>query len=1280
AIRKSGLASRLTYNMLNNGVDWGSTTWAAFAIQMKHGAATWAEMSPEDGLFYWSTDPAVWRRAISYRMQSYGPMYDLDTEAGREAVKTLLNDGYVLNFSTYIASWQYSTIKDDPATTTDDAFIGKDVAVWVNGAQEGHAMTIVGYCDDIWTDVNGNDVVDEGEKGAFRIANSRGDGWHDSGFIWFAYDGIGAASQVTPAPSQPARVEGWWASRVLYSVAYPSYRPKLLAQFTANHAARNQLYMNLGLSTTGATTPASLWTPAMIYGHGGALAFDGTTTACDGSFVYDFTDLAPALGETRRFYLGTRDDAAGNPATLSAFKLIDVVHGTETVCTQTPLVVDNQPVQYIYLDHYYGGNQVPIADAGPDIKVADVDQNNSETVTLDGSASTDPDAGIIVSYVWSENAVQIATGATADVTLAVGTHAITLVVTDNDGGTGEDALLVKVGPGGVTLSYSGADLSQGTGTMTIRCTDAVSGDLWDVDVRRVSAGYIVYMPRFDDLTDSGYFNYAPGLGDSTSGLFTAHTKYYSGVFDVSFEELYKGTDYYQYAVTCRRMATGVEQWRTVTTYTINPATTTGTQWTAQVVFTNTSGGSLSGSYANNSVVSFLSLGIGGYGSTGGSCLSAYSDGVSFHRLPGGVYDAVWIITDNIDPTNDLRESNQPAWGVGEVLANSITSALGLAAERSFLMTTDLANNSTNTYNFDVALEATRLLFKVNPNNFGQPASIPADWTMTRNMTLDINIASAAANVPPVADAGVDQEVADSDDDGYEAVALDGSGSTDSDGDIVSYAWTWSGGQATGVTPEVQLAVGTHTITLTVTDDDDATAQDTVVVTVHEKPSEVTVTYQVTASEDDTYATSSTNNHLYTTMIWPYTSDAWRSFMRWQIDVPAGATILSAHMEVCAHSTTSNASTVQLQLLDYDSCPAFNTANPFGWPVTGSTVNWTLNAWTAGEWDTSAAYDMKDIVQAFVDRGGYAPGNYLGLRGVSYPPSSSRWARTYNYTGNESGARLVVTYEIPEVNELPTADAGQDQDVIDADSGGYETVTLDGSGSSDADGEIVSYAWTWSGGQATGIAPEVQLAVGTHTITLTVTDDGDATAEDTVVVTVIAPTVVQYQVAASEDDTYATSSTNNHAYTTMIWPYTSDAWRSFMRWQLDIPAGATVLAAHVEICAHNTYSNAGTVQLQLLDYDSCPALNTANPFAWAVAGDPVNWTLAPWTAGQWDASADIADIVQEFIGRGSYAPGNYLGLRSVSVPTSYSRWARTWNYAGNQSGAKLVVTYAVLSGN
>jgi hypothetical protein len=91
-----------------------------------------------------------------------------------------------------------------------------------------------------------------------------------------------------------------------------------------------------------------------------------------------------------------------------------------------------------------------------------------------------------------------------------------------------------------------------------------------------------------------------------------------------------------------------------------------------------------------------------------------------------------------------------------------------------------------------------------------------------------------ANAAPVADAGPDQVVVDSDSSGAENVLLDASGSNDSDGSIIVYRWMEGAtllSQSGSPTATVSLPVGIHTITLTVVDNGSLDDTDEVVVTV-----------------------------------------------------------------------------------------------------------------------------------------------------------------------------------------------------------------------------------------------------------------------------------------------------------------------------------------------------------------------------------------------------------------------------------------------------------------
>ena len=84
------------------------------------------------------------------------------------------------------------------------------------------------------------------------------------------------------------------------------------------------------------------------------------------------------------------------------------------------------------------------------------------------------------------------------------------------------------------------------------------------------------------------------------------------------------------------------------------------------------------------------------------------------------------------------------------------------------------------------------------------------------------------------------------------------------------------------------------------------------------------------------------------------------------------------------------------------------------------------------------------------------------------------------------------------NHAPTADAGADQSVELG-----ENVTFDGAGSYDADGNITAYEWRLgSEVLSTQVSfTKSDLPLGTHTISLTVTDNDDANATDSMQITV-----------------------------------------------------------------------------------------------------------------------------------------------------------------------------------
>jgi PKD repeat protein len=449
-----------TYNMVNGG-DYNNGSWYywAYEIGQKNGCATWAEFpysgSTSNPANYraWCVDKTVWRNSIDRRFDQFGYVDGTNTDSGINNVKQMLVNGYILNIPTYIYSWQWKTISDDPATAADNPYVGKNCAYWVNGIQGYHGMTLVGYNDDIWVDINGNGAVDSGEKGAFRIANSWGAGWGESGFCWMAYDALKNPSAVSGGPSA-SRVTGFSPSRAHWVTARSSYQPTMVAEFTLNHLVRNQLQMSLGLSNLTRTTPSTTWASVMINSskyNSGPYAFDGSTTAIDGTFVMDFTDIAPAGSATEyRYYVGMYDSAAGNSATLSSFKLIDILNGNiETVCYDVPKVADASQA-YANVDYYYSsGNLKPVAVAS-----ASVTSGPAPLLVNFDSAGSDDLDGDIVSWSWNFGDGNSGSGETPSHTYtAAGTYTATLTVTDNMGASDQDSVVITVSPDPTKVVY-----------------------------------------------------------------------------------------------------------------------------------------------------------------------------------------------------------------------------------------------------------------------------------------------------------------------------------------------------------------------------------------------------------------------------------------------------------------------------------------------------------------------------------------------------------------------------------------------------------------------------------------------------------------------------------------------------------------------------------------------------------------------------------------------------------------------------------------------------------
>ena len=101
-------------------------------------------------------------------------------------------------------------------------------------------------------------------------------------------------------------------------------------------------------------------------------------------------------------------------------------------------------------------NQAPVAIAGLNKTLNDTDGSGTELVTLNGSNSFDLD-GLITSYLWKEGSNVLGNTSIVNIFLPIGTHQITLNVTDDYGANSSDTVFISINPNQPPVANAGSD-------------------------------------------------------------------------------------------------------------------------------------------------------------------------------------------------------------------------------------------------------------------------------------------------------------------------------------------------------------------------------------------------------------------------------------------------------------------------------------------------------------------------------------------------------------------------------------------------------------------------------------------------------------------------------------------------------------------------------------------------------------------------------------------------------------------------------------------------------
>src|SRR4051794_13119336 len=327
--------------------------------------------------------------------------------------------------------------------------------------------------------------------------------------------------------------------------------------------------------------------------------------------------------------------------------------------------------------------------------------------------------------------------------------------------------------------------------------------------------------------------------------------------------------------------------------------------------------------------------------------------------------------------------------------------------------------------------------------------------------------------------------------------FDGSGSSDPDGTVASYAWDFGDGSTgTGQNARHTYADGgTFPVTLTVTDDKGAIGSVTQTVTVTAPPGNQPPAASFTSASTDLDATfdgsgSSDPDGTVASYAWKFGDGSTGTGQTPQHTYAAGGTYQVTLTVTDDRGATSSFT----QAVTVTAPPPANRA-----PTAAFTVS------------------AKDQVATFDGSSSSDPDGTVASYAWNFGDGSAGTGRTVEHTYADAGTYQVtlrvtddqgkagsvtqpvnVTAPPPPANKPPTAAFTSDVRNLAA--------AFDGSGSSDSDGTVASYAWRFGDG-TTDTGRTVQhsyAAEGTYEVTLTVTDDQGASGSVTQTVNVTAP--------------------------------------------------------------------------------------------------------------------------------------------------------------------------------
>ena len=781
-------------------------------------------------------------------------------------------------------------------------------------------------------------------------------------------------------------------------------------------------------------------------------------------------------------------------------------------------------------------NQAPNAVAGADQSV-----NEGVEVSLDGSSSSSPN-GYALSYSWQQTggssvSLTNANSATASFTPEVSADAnltFELTVTDSVGSTASDEIIISVNnapTASVSVEQQSGDEGASIFVSGELSSDSDSGSIASYEWSQLAGTEATFSSTDEASTTitlpliSADENLSFQLLVTDNQSASATTAFTITVLDDSISPEIA-------SISVAEGTYGIDADLTITIAAANAETDlalhSGSSFNGQELSNFAAVAGQDGNYTATYTVAS--------GNSDRAASSTVDTSITLVDTAGNLSEPTTTVTLG---GNTSIDANAPTAKAGNSYTVNEAAEVELNASNSF----DAYEGSIASYSwqqieideYEISLESP----DSSETNFTAPADLSTDITLTFQLTVadsagnsDTDAVEVRVNNAPTANAGGDQQVNEGDE-----VTLNGSGSSDTGDIIESYSWVQvaDSSGATLDTATVTLVIGDDPATatfdvpdnltadttlyfrLTVTDGDGASHSDIVTIFINNNPT-VTLGAITPAGEVNEGATVTLSGSAEDTDDGTIASYAWVEVDNSGKPVET-ATVTLSHDDTTQATATFTApqvtadTTLYFQLTATDNAggtdSAIATVPVNNSPTIALAETIEVNESTEGVSIAATATDDGGSISSYswieVDSSGseVIPSSVSNLSGtdtatISFNTNSvdQDTTLTFQLTVTDNDAANHTDSIVVTINNAPTADAGNNQEVNESSDNAPIQVTLSGGASSDTNTDsgssVVSYSWVEVDSQGEQFTDDAGNPVQSSSVTLTDADKATPT--------------------------------------------------------------------------------------------------------------------------------------------------------------------------------------------